>query len=33
MLFKEIIAGYSEKHKKYTQNAELLIIKAGGTHI
>jgi hypothetical protein len=37
MLFKEIIAVYSENHRKpintaFGQNAELLVIKAGGTH-
>jgi hypothetical protein len=37
MLFREIIAVYSENHKKhmnifYGQNAELLNIKAGGTN-
>jgi hypothetical protein len=36
MLFKEITAVYSENHMKHIntlcgQNAELLIIKAGGT--
>jgi hypothetical protein len=30
MLFKEIIAVYSEKHIK--QNTELLIVKAAGTY-
>jgi hypothetical protein len=37
MLFKEIIAVYSENHTKPIntlcgQNADLLIIKSGGTH-
>jgi hypothetical protein len=33
MLFKEIIAVYSENHTKpYAQNAELLVVKAGGTY-
>jgi hypothetical protein len=34
MLFKEIIVGYSESHTKAisVQNAQLLIVKAGGTH-
>jgi hypothetical protein len=37
MLFKEIIASYSENHTKHLntlcgQYAELLIIKAGGTY-
>jgi hypothetical protein len=37
MLFKEIIAVYSENHTKsintlYRQNAELLDVKAGGTY-
>jgi hypothetical protein len=32
MLFKEIIAVYSENHTNpYIQNAELLIAEAGGT--
>jgi hypothetical protein len=33
-LFKEIIAVYSEHHiKPVAQNAELLIVKAGGAYI
>jgi hypothetical protein len=37
MLFKEIIVFYSEKHMKpvntpFGQNAEILIVKAGGTY-
>jgi hypothetical protein len=37
MLFKEIITVYSENHTKpinkhFGQNAELLILKAGGAH-
>jgi hypothetical protein len=37
MLFREIIAVYSETHTKYInalfgQNAELLIVKTGGTY-
>jgi hypothetical protein len=37
MLFKEIMAVYSENHKKPAdtlcgQNAELLSVKAGGTY-
>jgi hypothetical protein len=32
MLFKKIIAVYSENNTKYTiQNTELLIVEAGGT--
>jgi hypothetical protein len=31
IVFKEIIAAYSEKHTLSRQNAELLIIKTGGT--
>jgi hypothetical protein len=31
MLFKEIIAVYSENHTKQIQNKHLLIFKAGGT--
>jgi hypothetical protein len=32
MLFKEIIAVYSEKHVEFTQNAQLLFVKADGTY-
>jgi hypothetical protein len=31
-LFEEIIAVYSENHTKQIKNAELLIVKAGGTY-
>jgi hypothetical protein len=38
MIFKEIIAVYTENHTKpvhilYAQNAELFIVNAGGTYI
>jgi hypothetical protein len=32
MLFKEIITVYSENHTKQIQNAQVLIVKAGGTY-
>jgi hypothetical protein len=32
MQFKEIIAVYSKNHKKHITNADLLIVKAGGTY-
>jgi hypothetical protein len=32
-LFKEIITVYSENHTKHIKNADLFIVKAGGTYI
>jgi hypothetical protein len=32
MLFKEVIAVYSENNTKSVNNAALLIVKAGGTY-
>jgi hypothetical protein len=32
MLFKEIVAVYTENHTKHMQNEELLIVETGGTY-